>query len=225
MESPKPGPRGPPHGRPDARRRALPDNHISRWTNYCLIVPTSGTVIGGGRHSGRDQWSAPRQRTALSAVIRWVMSPRSSALSASWSGWRVICGLAQAINFDPERWRRLLPDCALWPDALDDRPRGSKWPQVDRATVLQIGARADDPLGALKLGARSVHRQIQVLVDTPPNVVGSRLQTAIQVLRIEGASRLSLRCERVPGGPMEWGRPSSRRCCTSPAWRQVTTNL
>lgn len=106
--------------------------------------------------------------------------------------------LAQAINFDPDRWRRLLPDRALWPDALDDRPRVSKWPQVDRATVLQIGAQADDPLGALRLyvassvwgagtRARSVHRQIQVLVDTPPDVVGSRLQAAIRVLRSEGA--------------------------------------
>lgn len=82
--------------------------------------------------------------------------------------------LAQRVNFDPERWRRLLPNESLWPSELNACPRGKRWPYVDRRTVLHLGRSARASNGAAHTyvaaavwgagtGAQSVQRRARVL--------------------------------------------------------------
>lgn len=104
--------------------------------------------------------------------------------------------LEQWVNFDPLRWKRLLPDGSVWPQELDRCPRGKKWPYVDRATVLAIGERATNPVGAAKAyvasavwgtgtGARSVDRRVRVLRESPHDVA-ERLADAVTLMLGEG---------------------------------------
>ena len=106
--------------------------------------------------------------------------------------------LGQSVPFDPDRWTRLLPDTTLWPSELSRLPIVGRWPRVDRAAVLAIAARGDDPPAALQTyvassvwgsgtKARTVTRRIQVLIDTDPAVVGQRLSAALATLHSAGA--------------------------------------
>jgi len=104
--------------------------------------------------------------------------------------------LAQSFGFDPMRWQRLLPDTDMWPGELDACPIVGRWPRVSRATVLSVGERAHEPVGAVQTyvaaavwgngtGAQGVHRRVRVLGDPTTDVAGS-LASAVRTLRSEG---------------------------------------
>jgi len=94
------------------------------------------------------------------------------------------------------RWQRLLPDTDMWPGELDACPIVGRWPRVSRATVLSVGERAHEPVGAVQTyvaaavwgngtGAQGVHRRVRVLGDPTTDVAGS-LASAVRTLRSEG---------------------------------------
>jgi hypothetical protein len=95
--------------------------------------------------------------------------------------------LAQPIRFNPARWKRLLPDDALWPPELDDQH------DVTRETVFTICQSGDVTRGLVAAcvwgagtGAQSVHRRVKVFTHTPPDVMGTRLAEALDLLRESG---------------------------------------
>lgn len=96
--------------------------------------------------------------------------------------------LAQGIRFDPARWKRLLPDSALWPAELDDVGN-----VVTRKTVFAVCGNGDVTRGLLAAcvwgagtGAQSVHRRVRVFTHNEPGVLGFRLAAALEVLRETG---------------------------------------
>lgn len=105
--------------------------------------------------------------------------------------------LAQAANFDPARWKRLLPDPAWWPPEMDNCPWRTQrpiWPYLDRATVLRIGEGATEPVGAARTyvaaaawgsdtKARTVQRRAKVLAAER---LGERLADAVPLMQSAG---------------------------------------
>jgi hypothetical protein len=107
--------------------------------------------------------------------------------------------LAQAIPFDPDRWKRLLPDAALWPSELDHCVVNGRWPVVDRATVFRVAARDEDRLGAAQMfiaasvwgvgtSARMVSRRMRTLTEETTETIGAKIVRAITVGRAQGPS-------------------------------------
>lgn len=95
--------------------------------------------------------------------------------------------LAQGIRFDPARWKRLLPDSALWPAELD----GST--VVTRETVFAVCGNGNVTRGLVAAcvwgagtGAQSVYRRVKVFTHNEPDVLGFRLAAALEVLRESG---------------------------------------
>ncbi|MBB4904096.1 8-oxoguanine DNA glycosylase OGG fold protein [Actinophytocola algeriensis] len=95
--------------------------------------------------------------------------------------------LAQGIRFDPARWRRLLPDSALWPAELD----GAN--VVTRETVFAVCGNGDVTRGLVAAcvwgagtGAQSVHRRAKVFTHNELNALGFRLAAALELLRESG---------------------------------------
>lgn len=106
--------------------------------------------------------------------------------------------LAQAFRFSREKWRNELPDPAMWPPELEAAPESDREGQqiVDRRTVLRIGERATEPLGAVQTlvaagvwgtgtGARGRHRRLLALIQGV-EVIGNLLATAAQKLHADG---------------------------------------
>ena len=106
--------------------------------------------------------------------------------------------LAQAFRFSREKWRDELLDSVMWPPELEAAPESDRDGQqiVDRRTVLRIGERATEPLGAVQTlvgasvwgtgtGARGRYRRRLVLIQGV-EVVGNLLATAAQKLRADG---------------------------------------
>ncbi|WP_254593080.1 8-oxoguanine DNA glycosylase OGG fold protein [Prescottella equi] len=106
--------------------------------------------------------------------------------------------LEQGIEFNPERWKRAIPDTQAWPAELDDCPASGRWPIVDRHRVFAVSGRVscelDQPWAATQLlvaalawgvgtSALDVGRRAKVFADTDLN---SKLTRAIKVLRVEG---------------------------------------
>jgi hypothetical protein len=105
--------------------------------------------------------------------------------------------LAQEFRFHPDKWRDVLPDPALWPPELDNLPETVDGRRlVDRRTVLQIGERAMDPLGAMQTlvaaiiwgtgtAARGRIRRLRVF-EQPVEGIGEHLALAVQILHSGG---------------------------------------
>jgi len=104
--------------------------------------------------------------------------------------------LGQSFDFDPTRWQRLLPVADMWPGELDACPVVGRWPSVSRATVLSVGERAHEPVGAVQTyvaaavwgngtDPRGVHRRVRVLAASASEVADS-LASAVRTLRSEG---------------------------------------
>ncbi|MBM9505932.1 8-oxoguanine DNA glycosylase OGG fold protein [Actinacidiphila acididurans] len=107
--------------------------------------------------------------------------------------------LGQAVPFDPERWRKLLPDSGWWPGELDECPREGLWPRVDRRTVFGIAQRAESLEGrrhllvaALVWGsgtkARSVKRRGRIFERECVAKVDKKLGDALKTLHEKGSS-------------------------------------
>jgi hypothetical protein len=106
--------------------------------------------------------------------------------------------LGQAFQFSAEKWRDGLPDPDMWPPELEAAPKSDRREQqvVDRRTVLWIGERATEPLGAVRTlvgagvwgtgtGARGRYRRGLALIQGV-KVIGNPLATAAQKLRADG---------------------------------------
>ena len=105
--------------------------------------------------------------------------------------------LAQSANFDPARWKRMLPDPAWWPSEMEDAPCRTQrptWPYLDRARVLRVGERADQPLGAVQTYVASAAWGSDTKVQTVKRRgrvlaverLDERLAEAVQLLRQDG---------------------------------------
>jgi hypothetical protein len=99
--------------------------------------------------------------------------------------------LDQAIGFVKGHWLGYLPDRAYWPPELDDRNA------VDRRALFEIGARADDELGAVHtLVATYVWTtgtkwrkasHLGSVFDSNPGLVGANLSLAVRTARTGSA--------------------------------------
>jgi len=107
--------------------------------------------------------------------------------------------LGQAVPFDPERRKSLLPGAAWWPEELNTRPVTGRWPRVDRQTVFGLVRRADSAedrrhllVATLVWGcgtrARLVHRRARLFTRTAATDIDARLAAALQALRERGAA-------------------------------------
>ena len=100
--------------------------------------------------------------------------------------------LQQWSGFDPQRWKKSLGRMEWWPEELDACPVEGRWPRVTRQTVMGVGGRASEPLGAIHTyvaaavwgagtRARSVTREIRVVADNSEDP-GERLSAAVRTM-------------------------------------------
>ncbi|MET1072018.1 MAG: hypothetical protein ABWY11_05170 [Umezawaea sp.] len=116
---------------------------------------------------------------AFETVFRGTPPPRDGAYL-----------LDQANGFVKGHWLGYLPDRAYWPTELDDRAT------VDRRVLFEIGARADDDLGAVHtLVATTVWAvgtkwrnaaKLGAIFDANPDDLGANLSLAVRTARSEG---------------------------------------
>ncbi|WP_233283122.1 hypothetical protein [Prescottella equi] len=106
--------------------------------------------------------------------------------------------LKQGFGFDPDRWKRAIPDVQSWPAELNECHVVGRWPTIDRLRVFavsrRVSAELDQPWAATQLltaalawgvgtSALDVSRRAKVFADPDLNI---KLTRAIKVLRVEG---------------------------------------
>ncbi|MEU7933648.1 hypothetical protein [Micromonospora echinofusca] len=105
--------------------------------------------------------------------------------------------LNHGFQFNPEAWRRRLPDSIDLPAWLEDRPRLGRWPRITRGDLLQAGTAAHTGRAAIDIligayvwgsglpGGRGPAR-LRKVFDLNNGDTERHLGKALQVLRSKG---------------------------------------